>query len=174
MNASKGLQKLLASFVFRDSRLESHPKVSASRIYFLSDDRSYLELAAMISRQPLEVGGIRLPVGQGVTGRIWSRNEASIVVISPPDPDFLPLSKVGFHSFVGVPVSIGSDVSASSPLFNERDFFRSEDVGRLQLLGALVAFINAESTRKINAGGGRNPDWPRPCRSTNGTRNDAG
>jgi transcriptional regulator with XRE-family HTH domain/putative methionine-R-sulfoxide reductase with GAF domain len=146
MNSSKGLQKLLANFVFRDSRLESHPKVSASSVYFLSDDRSYLELAAMISRQRLEMGEIRFPVGQSVTGRIWSRNEASIVEIPRPDSDFVQRSKVGLHSFVGVPVSIGSDVvGVLSVSSNEGDFFRSEDVGRLQLLGALIAFINAKA-----------------------------
>jgi hypothetical protein len=41
------IQKLLADFVFRDSRLESHPKILAASVYFVSR-RSTLDLAAQV------------------------------------------------------------------------------------------------------------------------------
>ncbi len=124
MKASSGLQKLLASFVFRDSRLESHPKVSNASVFFLSDDKAYLELVVQISRERMDLGELRLPVDRSLAGRVYGKNEASLIEISPPDPAFTPILKPSLESMIAVPIRVGSDVVGALNLASgERDFF---------------------------------------------------
>src|ERR1017187_7537104 len=113
MRVSKGLQKLLANFVFRDSRLESHPKLMASNVYFASGE-SYLDLVAAVSKHRPRFEGLRLPIDGSLTGLVWKNKEAVVVPdIDPPDPRIYrddSLKGLTAQSLLAVPIGDGSDV----------------------------------------------------------------
>lgn len=153
MNASKGLQKLLADFIFRDCRLESHPKLVASEVYLASDE-STLELVAAVYQRPLPFEGRKLRVEGSIAGMAWRRKEAMLVPdVNPSDGKFKFadfLKREAAQSMLTVPIGDGSAfVGALSLNSTEKGFFNSEDVGRIQLLGALMAIIHARARRKV-------------------------
>jgi transcriptional regulator with XRE-family HTH domain len=152
MTASKGIQSLLADFVFRDCRLESHPKLMASQVYFAFDE-STLELVAEVSKHPLPFEGRRLRAEGSISGMAWRRKEAVLVPdISPSDGRFKTpdlFKREAAQSMLTVPIGDGSEVVGALTLIStQKDFFNSNDVGRIQLLGGLIAFIHARARRK--------------------------
>ena len=153
MNASKGLQKLLADFIFRDCRIESHPKLVASYVFFASDEAT-LELVAAVSKHPLPFEARRLSAKDGIVGTAWRTGKAIVVSdVNPPDARFQParfVERGTVKSAVSVPIWNGSSVYGTLSLNSEKkDFFQSEDIGRLQLLGALIAFAHARARKKV-------------------------
>jgi transcriptional regulator with XRE-family HTH domain len=153
MRVPKGLQKLLANFVFRDCRIESHPKVLSSHVYFGSGE-SHLDLVARVSKNAIPFGDHRIDADRGVTGYAWRKKQVVLMSeISQPDPlvykaDFLTGANV--QSFLAVPIGDGSDViGVLNMLSAEKGFFKPRDTGRLQLFGALIAFIHAQGQKRI-------------------------
>jgi len=144
VKASIGLQKLLADFVFRDCRLESHPKIFAADIRFLSGNFK-LELAAYVSKHPLPFGSRSLDLKESISGRAFGAREAVIYTDDRDSrADFLKANSV--NSLLAVPVGHGSEVVGAINLMStEQDFFSEQDIGRIQLLGALIAFMHARS-----------------------------
>jgi hypothetical protein len=61
------LQRLLSDFVFRDSRLESHPKILAAHVRVVSRDS--LDLVAEVSKYPLPFGSRSLSVRGSLSGQ---------------------------------------------------------------------------------------------------------
>ena len=140
VKASQGLRKLLANFVFRDCRLESHPKILSADVRFLSGE-STLEIAAHVSKHPLPFGSRRIERNTGPARYVFSESD---VVISGVSSHTKSLDAVG--SQLSVPIVDGSDVVGVVNLSSSQiGFFGTADVGRIQLLGELIAFVHARS-----------------------------
>jgi transcriptional regulator with XRE-family HTH domain len=146
VKVSQGLEKLLANFVFRDCRLESHPKLLSSQVYFASG-QSHLELVAAVSKHPLSLGDRKLKVDGSLAGLVLQSAEAVVISdVSPIDRIKVPDIFETRRSILTVPIVHGSEVVGVLSLDStEKQFFRPEDIGRIQLLGALIAFIHARS-----------------------------
>jgi transcriptional regulator with XRE-family HTH domain len=135
------LQKLLADFVFRDSRLESHPKILASSIRVVSRDSS-LDLVAEVSKHPLPFGSRSLDLKGSLFGHALEKREAIVYSASWDTPAFLEADSV--QSMLLVPILNGAEALGVISLFStEKGFFGEKDIGRVQLLAALVAFIQS-------------------------------
>ncbi len=148
---SKGLQKLLENFIFRDRRLESHPKVVATHVYLVSGE-SHLDLVAAVSKERPQFKGFRVPMDNSLSGLAMKRKEAIVFHdIDRPDERFYSsafLKRVGPKSFVVIPIGTPSNMIGALTLAStDKEFFRPEDTGRLQLLSALIAFT--QSGRRI-------------------------
>lgn len=147
MRVSKGLQKLLANFVFRDSRLESHPKVLSSDVYFASGD-SHLEVVARVSKDSVRFEEARIDSHHLQAAIAWKRKEAVVVPIVSVERHEV----ASVQSLLLVPIGDGSDLIGVLSLRSaEKGFFRPEDIGRLQLLGALIDFIAQGRSRIANS-----------------------
>jgi transcriptional regulator with XRE-family HTH domain len=148
------LQKLLADFVFRDSRLESHPKIFATEVRLLSRD-STLDLVVWISKRPLTFGSRSMDLRGSVFGHALDKLEALVYSESrDTSADFLKTNSV--QSMLCVPISNGAEaLGVISLKCTEKDFFGEKDIGRVQLLAALIAFIQSgprkTSTNNIEA-----------------------
>jgi len=149
VKVSRGLQKLLANFVFRDCRLESHPKLLSSKVYLASGGRSHFEIVAAVSKHPYPLEGQKLSVDESLAGLVLQKEEAVVFSdVSSFDGFKIPgrIEAVTVRSGLAVPIGHGSEVVGALGLYSsEKQFFRPEDVGRIQLLGALIAFIDARS-----------------------------
>src|SRR5258708_32309602 len=106
MRVPKGLQKLLENFVFRDARLESHPKIAASHVYLASDE-SHLDLVARVSKNRIRFEEHRIDTDRGLMGYVWRKKQGVVVAdVNPPDthfnaPELLKPSSV--RSFIAAP-----------------------------------------------------------------------
>lgn len=148
MRPSKKLQKLLANFVFRDCRLESHPKVAAVKV-FLAAGPSHLELAAAVSKHPIGFEDQRIEIGRSLTAHAWAKREAVVAPLhsegGTPKAEFFKTVKSG----VFIPIGDTSETFGVLSLHATEDrFFREGDIGRLQLLCALIAFIERPGRTK--------------------------
>ena len=143
------LQKLVADFVFRDCRLESHPKIFATHVRFASG-HSTLELVAEVSKHPLPFGSRRLDMKGSISGHVWDKREAFVGASSPDTTtDFLKSNSV--QSLLVVPILGGSKALGVISLYaTEKGFFGEKDMGRIQLLAALIAFVQSR-TQKTSA-----------------------
>jgi len=79
MRPSKGLQKLLVNFMFRDCRLESQPKLLASHVYFASDE-SHLDLVATASKTAMPFEEYRIDIDHSHSGYALRKKEAVFIV----------------------------------------------------------------------------------------------
>ena len=71
------LQKFLADFVFRDSRLESHPKIFATLVRVVSRD-STLDLVAGVSKLPLPFRSRSLDLRGSIARHALEEREAIV------------------------------------------------------------------------------------------------
>jgi hypothetical protein len=80
-----------------------------------------------------------------VSGRAFNSHEAMIVSDGSNTPsDFL--KSLSAQSLLAVPIGDGLEkVGVISLVSTEENFFSKRDVGRIQLLGALVAYVHARS-----------------------------
>lgn len=142
MSSSIRLQKLLADFVFRDSRLESHPKILATSVCVVSRD-SILELVAEVSKRPLPFGSRSLDLRGSLSGQALERREAIVCSESRDTAsDFFKANSV--QSMLSVPIFSGAQVlGVISLMSTEKDFFGEKDIGRVQLLAGLIAFTQS-------------------------------
>ncbi len=136
------LQKLLADFVFRDSRLESHPKIFATNVRVVSRD-STLELVAEVSKRPVPFGSRSLDLRGSLSGRALERREAIVCSESRATvADFFRADSV--HSMLAVPILNGAEVlGVISLMSTEEGFFGEKDIGRVQLLAGLIALTQS-------------------------------
>jgi GAF domain-containing protein len=136
------LQKLLADFVFRDSRLESHPKIFATQVRVVSRNSS-LDLVAEVSKRPLPFGSRSLDLRGSISGAALDKREAIIYSNSwDIAADFPQANSV--QSSLFVPISNGAEALGVISLMSiEKDFFGEEDIGRVQLMASLIAFIQS-------------------------------
>ena len=101
------LEKLLADFVFRDSRLESHPKIFATNVRIVSRD-STLDLVAEVSKRPLPFGSRSLDLKGSLSGHALEKREATICSESGDiAADFLKANSV--QSMLSVPILNGEE-----------------------------------------------------------------
>lgn len=146
------LQRLLSDFVFRDSRLESHPKILATHVRVVSRDS--LDLVAEVSKYPLPFGSRSLSVRGSLSGQALETRKA--IVCSDVHykglhavADFL--DAISVQSILTVPILNGAEaLGVVSLMSNEKGFFGEKDVGRVQLLAALIAFTQSQP-RKTSA-----------------------
>jgi transcriptional regulator with XRE-family HTH domain len=145
------LEKLLADFVLRDSRLDSHPRILATRVYFLRDSR--LKLLAEAPEHPLQFGIRHLDLKGSVAGDALSRREAVIFsdIQNQADLTFAPTRTNGVRkakSILTVPILGGAEALGAVQLIStEENFFGENDIGRVQLLAALIAFVQTRSQK---------------------------
>jgi len=136
------LQKLLADFVFRDSRLESHPKVFATSVRILSGDSS-LDLVAEVSKHPLPFGSRSLDKKGSLSGHVLDTREAVVYSEGPEKAQHFLKSR-SVQSMLLVPILRGAEAQGVISLMSaEKDFFGEKDIGRVQLLAALIAFTQS-------------------------------
>lgn len=145
MRPSKKLQKLLANFVFRDCRLESHPKVAAVKV-FLAAGPSHLELAAAVSRHAIGFEDQRIEISRSLTGEVWAKKEA-VVMLDADTPRAEFLKSVKSALFIPI-VDTSKAIGVLSLHSTDEGFFREGDVGRLQLLGALIGLVEQRGRTK--------------------------
>jgi transcriptional regulator with XRE-family HTH domain len=139
------LQKLLADFVFRDRRLESHPKIFATHVRVVSR-ASTLDLVAEVSKRPLPFGSRSLDPRESLTGHAFDKREAIIVNSLSPDSGtpLLELNSSQVKSMLLVPILGGAEaLGVISLISTDEDFFGERDIGRVQLLAALIALIQS-------------------------------
>ena len=135
------IQKLLADFVFRDSRLESHPKILEASVYFVSR-RSTLDLAAGVSKHPLRFSR-SLDLREGLSGYVLDK-QAAVLSESLDTEAYLPIED-SVRSLLAVPISSGTEaLGVISLASNEVNFFSEKDIGSVQLLAALLAFTQSQ------------------------------
>lgn len=136
------LQKLLADFVFRDCRLESHPKIFAVSVSVLSRD-STVEVVAEISKSPPLFGSRVLDIRGGVSGHALDKREALIYSESRDTAAGSPKANP-VKSSLTVPIMNGAEALGVLDLESTEAFFFGEsDLGRIQLLAALIAFVQS-------------------------------
>jgi len=129
------LQRLLADFVFRDSRLESHPKILATHVRVVSRDS--LDLVAEVSKHPLPFGSRSLSLSGSLSGQALDKREAIVCSDAynksrDAAADFL--GGISAQSMLAVPILNGAEaVGVISLMSTEKDFFGAKDIGRAQL-----------------------------------------
>lgn len=131
-----------AAYVARYLRAE------AVSVFLVSDDGQALECRAC--QGPVDILGLRIPVGKGIVGRTVARNEARIVRDARADPDFSSQvdSATGFRtrSVLCVPLTTAQGVIGAIEVINgEGDrLFDEADLTALRLLAAPMALaLNA-------------------------------
>lgn len=141
------LQKLLADFIFRDSRLESHPKIFATHVRVVSRDTT-LNLVAEVSKRPLPFLSRSLDLKGSLSGRALDKREAIIHSESRDTAaDFFQMNSV--QSFLLVPIFNGAEaLGVISLMSTEKEFFGEKDIGRVQLLAALIALTQSPPERQ--------------------------
>jgi transcriptional regulator with XRE-family HTH domain len=140
------LQKFLADFVLRDCRLESHPKIFATLVRVVSDG-STLDLLAALSKRPLPFGSRSLDLKGTISGRAFHDREAIVYADGrDTEADFLKANAV--QSMLCVPILHGAEaLGAISIMATEQGYFGEHDIGRVQLLAALIGFIHSRRSK---------------------------
>lgn len=141
------IEKLLADFVFRDSRLESHPKVSSATIRILSPGSATLEIAAEVPNRPLAFGNRSLNVRGSLAGTVLETRQAYIVRDVHSDSQKTvasPIKADSVQSLLTVPILNGPQaIGVISLSSTEEAFFGEKDIGTIQLLAALIAITQS-------------------------------
>src|SRR6266545_1728713 len=140
------LQNLLANFVFRDCRLESHPKIVATRV-FVASRHSTLDLVAAVSKHQLKWDDFRVDMRGSIAGRVLETREAFVCSASSDDtPDFFKAETA--RSLLAAPILDGAETLGVVELMSsEKDLFGEKDIGRIQLLAALIAFVQSRQRK---------------------------
>jgi transcriptional regulator with XRE-family HTH domain len=101
----------------------------------------------------LDLPDVDLNSRDSITSRVWQSNKAFLIPdVNPHGDRFAALRFVereSVQSAIVVPIFDGSNIAGTlSVNSTEKDFFKAEDVGRLQLLGALIVFAHARGRKK--------------------------
>jgi transcriptional regulator with XRE-family HTH domain len=147
------LQDFLSDFVFRDCRLESHPAILSASVLVVSQP-STLVCEAVVPRRALDSNRdvvFLMEPPSGLTGYAFANREAVVIPSIENDPLFLRVqpSPPSVASALVVPILEGEEpVGVIRMSSAKRDFFSETDVGRVQLLAALVGMIQSRRRNK--------------------------
>ncbi len=124
-------------------RIALHMHAEAAAVFLLDKDKLHLECRACAG--PVDILGLRLPVGTGVVGRTLAENSGQIVNNTQHDPDAMHSidKKTGFRtrSILSAPLATARGPIGVVEVINKRDGgeFDSHDLDVLRLLAAPTA-----------------------------------
>ena len=130
---------LLNDFVFRDCRLGEHPKVRA-RVGWLEGDVLVMRDTAPPN---VDLADDRIPLEHSVSGRACRTNQVMVVSAINAPGAFTPpfLQSMSIRSLLAVPLSVAPNILGVLHLGStDENFFSEADIGRSQLLGALLVY----------------------------------
>ena len=137
----------LNDFVFRDCRLGQHPKVRA-HVRWL--DRGQLVIGGSAPRAFLPQSE-SIPLDNSLAGHACSTNKATIASDIEGGSGFSGFRWIEEHSLksmIAVPLGgAPGPVGVLSMYSTESHFFSEADIGRAQLLGALLAYLHFRPLR---------------------------
>jgi signal transduction histidine kinase len=134
----------LLETIVDETRDALHADVSS--LYLLDRDGAYLTLAATNGLDRFQIGRARMPLGEGVTGRVAATREPTIIPDVRHEPRFLWVRGLDQRRFVAsmlsVPLSWHDQVVGVLNVQTEqpRDFSQS-DVEQLSAIGDLLAAV---------------------------------
>ncbi|HRO86881.1 MAG TPA: SpoIIE family protein phosphatase [Chiayiivirga sp.] len=115
----------------------------AVSVFLLSEDGQTLECRAC--QGPVDILGLRIPVGQGIVGRTVARNQSQMVRDAYADPDFATSIDTGTgfrtRSVLCAPLVTAQGVIGAIEAINKRGdaLFEEADLDALRLLAAPMA-----------------------------------
>ncbi|WP_404380195.1 PP2C family protein-serine/threonine phosphatase [Caenispirillum salinarum] len=138
-------------------RITTFLGAEASSLFLLSDDGRDLHCAACFG--PVDVTGMRVPLGQGIVGRAVKRNKTQMVRDARHDPDFGGqdiAEETGFvtRSVLVAPLSLGSERLGAIEIINKAGgdgLFDEHDQTLLEVLAgsAALAIDNFRLTQRL-------------------------
>jgi signal transduction histidine kinase len=134
----------LLETIVDETRDALHADVSS--LYLLDRDGAYLTLAATNGLDRFQIGRARVPIGEGVTGRVAATREPTIIPDVRHEPRFLWVRGLDQRRFVAsmlsVPLSWHDQVVGVLNVQTEqpRDFSQA-DVEQLSAIGDLLAAV---------------------------------
>ena len=126
-------------------RIASHMKAEAASVFLLCDESAFLECRACAG--PVDVVGLKLPMGQGIVGRAARDNVCQMVRDAAQDPDFAGSvdRDTGFRtrSILCTPLRTPDGVIGVLQVLNKRngELFDEQDRATLQILASPTACI---------------------------------
>jgi PAS domain S-box-containing protein len=130
------LDQLLRGVV---QRIHDVVEADTTVIMLPTEDGAHLTMAHAIGLAPGHGGDVRVPIGEGLTGRIAASGQP-MIVDDAGEVDFEPLRDARVRSLVGVPLSADGDfVGVVHAARRRRGGFSAEEARLLQLVGDRVS-----------------------------------
>jgi PAS domain S-box-containing protein len=134
--APRSLDQLLRGVV---ERIHHGVEADTTVILLPTEDGAHLTLAHAIGLADGAGRDVRMPIGEGLTGRIAASSQP-LVVDDGGDVDLAPLRDARVQSLVGVPLSADGDlVAVVQAARRRRRSFSADEVRLLQLVGDRVS-----------------------------------
>ena len=124
-------------------RIASHMKAEAASVFLICDEAAFLECRACAG--PVDVVGLKLPMGQGIVGRAARDNVCQMVRDATQDPDFAGSvdRDTGFRtrSVLCTPLRTPHGVIGVLQVLNKRsgELFDEQDRATLRILASPTA-----------------------------------
>ena len=134
--APRSLDQLLRGVV---QRIHDVVEADMTLILLPTEDGAHLTMAHAIGLPPGRVGDVRVPMGEGLTGRIAASGQP-MIVDDASEVDLAPLRDARVRSLLGVPLSVDGDlVAVVHAARRRRGGFSPEEARLLQLVGDRVS-----------------------------------
>lgn len=134
--APRSLDQLLRGVV---ARIHDVVEADTTLILLPTEDGTHLMLAHAIGLPDGAAGDVRVPIGQGLTGRI-AASDQPLIVDDAGEVDLEPLRGARVQSLVGVPLSADGDlVAVVQAARRRRRRFSADEARLLQLVGDRVS-----------------------------------
>jgi PAS domain S-box-containing protein len=133
--APRSLDQLLRGVV---ERINDVVEADTTVILLPTEDGSHLKVAHAVGL-PAGVANVRVPIGEGLTGRVAASGQP-LIVYDADEVDLEPLRHARMRSLVGVPLSADGDlVGVVHAARRRRGGFSAEEARLLQLVGDRVS-----------------------------------
>jgi|ERR1017187_7128206 transcriptional regulator with XRE-family HTH domain len=140
-NVDAEVEEFLNDFVFRDCRLGEHPKVRATACWIVRDHLVAGESAPRTFAPP----GYEIEMDNSLAGHTLRTNQATVVQDIEYASAFRPpqrLAGSSLRSALAIPLTDAPRMYGTLNLFSTvPQFFSEVDVGRAQLLGAVLVYL---------------------------------
>jgi len=136
MLGHRTLDELLQSIL---ERIRDVVEADTTVIFLPTEDGAHLTMARAVGLSGAEVDDVRVPIGEGLSGRIAASGQPLILDDAAAEMDLPPLRDARFTSLVGVPVSAdGNLVGVVHAARRDRRGFSADEARLLQLAGDRV------------------------------------
>ncbi|MGB0135026.1 ATP-binding SpoIIE family protein phosphatase [Dokdonella sp.] len=137
------------------NRIADFMGAEAASLFLLDDDRKMLECKVCVG--PIDIAGLRIPLGQGVVGRTVAENASQVVAdaLSDPRVDHTTDSDTGFvtRSLLCTPLATAKGPIGALEVVNKRSggSFSADDAEILRLIAAptSLAINNARMAHEL-------------------------